>query len=158
MCLLPESDAVAEGFGEDLIESSAGFGERRAGAEVCEDDEFVLEAMGTIEEIIEVHVAEFVNFFAAMFGPEEGHFGDEDFAGVDIGVSIEAWGGGIAGEADEGVEEFGGDFGALESEVADLVAGESAEFGSEFFSDIVDDVADGRDGMSGGEDGDAVFA
>lgn len=148
---------MAEGIGEDVIESSAGFGDWGAGAEVGEDDQFVLEAVGSIEEVVEVHVAELVNFFAAMFGPEEGHFGDEDFAGVDVGVSIEAWGSGIAGEADEGGEGFGSDFGALESQVADLVSAESAEFRSEFFADVVDDVTDGGNGVFGGEDRHAVF-
>ena len=156
--LLPEFDAGAEGFGEDLIESSAGFVEWRAGTEVGEDDEFVLEAVCAIEEIIEVHVPEFMNLFAAVFRAEEGHFGDQDFAGEDVGVSIETVRSGIAGEADEWGQGFGGDFGALQTQVTDLVAAEPAEFGPQFFADVIDDIADGGYGVSGGEHGDAMFA
>lgn len=140
--LNPEFNAGTEGCGEDLVQSSDGFFRGGAGTEVCKDDEFVLESLFAVEEIVEVHVAEFVDFFTAMGGSEERHFRDQDVAGVDIGMGIESVGGGIAGEADERCEEFGGDFDSLHADVADLVTGESGEFGSEFFADIVDDVAD----------------
>ena len=156
--LLPEFDAGTQGFGEDLVEPSAGFVEWRAGAEVREDDEFVLEAVGAIEEVIEVHVPELVNLFAAVFRAEKSHFGDQDFAGEDVGMSIEAVRSGVAGEAQNWGERFGGDFGALQTQVTDLVTAEPAEFGAQFFADVIDDVADGGHGVPGGEHGDTMFA
>lgn len=156
--LLPQSCAVAERIREYLIESAAGFRVVRAGAEVSKDNQLIFEAVGTVEEVIEVHVAELMNFFAAVFGPEEGHFGDQQAGVVDIGVCIESLWGGVAGEADERAEEFRGNVDALEFEIANLVTGESVIFGSEFFADVVDDVADRGDSVFCGVDGEAVFA
>jgi len=42
-----------------------------ARAEVRADDHLILEAIGPLHEIVQVHVPELVNLLAAMIGPDE---------------------------------------------------------------------------------------
>src|SRR5207247_11195791 len=72
-----------------------------ARAEVRADNQLVLEAVGPLDEVVEVHVAELVDLLAAVVGPDEAHFGDEDLGLVDRRVVVEAGRAGIAGVGDE---------------------------------------------------------
>ena len=61
-----------------------------AGAEVGDDDEFVVEEVGTVEEVVEVHVAELVDVFLAMVRRDEGQLANQDLGLVHHRVVVEA--------------------------------------------------------------------
>src|SRR5579871_4636731 len=48
-----------------------------ARAEVREDDQLVFESVGPFQDVVQMRMAELVDFFFAMFRTEKRHFGDQ---------------------------------------------------------------------------------
>src|SRR2546430_644025 len=70
-------------------------------AEMATDDQLVLEAVRPLKEIVEVHVAELVDFLAAMVWADEAQLGNEHL-GVEHGWKVvEAGGAGVAGVGEQ---------------------------------------------------------
>ena len=72
---------------------------------------------GTVafEDVVEVGVAELVDFFLAVFGAVEGHLGDQDLGIVDRRVAVETDGGGVAEVTEQRDADFAGHFGSGEA-------------------------------------------
>src|SRR6185369_7721106 len=88
LTLQPEMEAATQHVGEVFFDVMKDLLVVVAGAEVGGDDEFVLEAIASLDKIVEVHVAMLVNFVLAVVGGDEGHFGDQDFGFVEVGIGI----------------------------------------------------------------------
>ena len=90
-----------------------------ARAEVGQNDQLVLEAIGPLDDVVQVRVAEFVDFFLAVFGAEEGHLGDQDLRLVDGGYASSP-AGAFAHKADQRHPHFVAHLLAGEANIADL--------------------------------------
>ena len=61
-----------------------------ARAQMRSDNEFILELIATIDKIVQVHVAEFVDLFFAVLGRNKRHFTDQHLGFVHDGAIVEA--------------------------------------------------------------------
>ena len=57
-----------------------------------QNDEFVFKLVGSIKNVVQVHVAELVDLFFAVFRSEERHFRDQDLSLHYVRVSVQAFG------------------------------------------------------------------
>ncbi len=86
-----------------------------AGAEMRGDDQLILEFVTTVNKVVEVHVAELVDFFFTVIGRDKSHLADLDLGLVHFGTVVEASRGRIAGVGNERRAMFGRNFGASNS-------------------------------------------
>ena len=112
-----------------------------ARAEVDQHDQLILKPFGTLDEIIDVHVAEFVNFLSAVFGPEECHLGNEHAGIENLFTVINARWCGVPRVANQWVFDNFADFVPSKADVSDLVPGKSLIFGFQFFPAVPDNKA-----------------
>ena len=72
-----------------------------ARAEMAADDHLVMEAGGALDEIVEMHVAELVNFLPAMIGPNETQLHNQHLGFEDGWIAIETGRVGVTGVSHE---------------------------------------------------------
>ena len=66
--------------GSLLIQTAFRFRIMRSGTQVSQNDQLVLKLVGTLQNVIQMHVAELVNLFFAMFGTEKRHLCNQHFS------------------------------------------------------------------------------
>src|SRR5262245_19967486 len=88
------------------------------------DDELILEAVGALQKIIQVHVAELVNLLPEMIGPDEAQLGDEDLSLEDGRAAIQSRGAGVAGVSNERCPHFTRHRRSCQPQISDLLAGQ----------------------------------
>jgi len=93
-----------------------------------QDDQFILETVCPLNEIIQVHVPKFVYLLAAVAGSDEAQFCYQDFRAVYIGTSIEASRARIAGVRKYRRSNLRGDGHTRELQVPKLVARQAVIF------------------------------
>src|SRR6476660_7735390 len=76
--LQPQFNAPAQTLGELVLDKPLHFLGVITRAEVSADNQLVLETICPFQEIIQVHMPEFVNLLTAMIWANEAHFGNED--------------------------------------------------------------------------------
>jgi hypothetical protein len=96
----PQFETAAEAIWQSAIDPSANLAIVVSNAEVPADDDFVLEVVSSVNEVVEVHVSMLVDLVLLMFGGQEGHLGDENFGPVHVGACIQASGRSVAGVRD----------------------------------------------------------
>src|SRR5438128_8197204 len=67
-----------------------------ARAEVRKDDQLVAEALGALNYIIQMHMAELVDLFTAVVRANETHFGNQDLRVIQRRITVQAGRTGIA--------------------------------------------------------------
>ena len=76
----------------------------RPRTQVTKNDQFILELVGAVEDIIQVHVSVLVDLFFAVIRTEKRHFRDQDFGFVHVVVTVQSGRRSISGETDKGCE------------------------------------------------------
>src|SRR5947208_2160771 len=77
-CSNPELHALQQPWRQLAINQTPDFLGLVTRAKVRKDDQLVVEPIGSLHDIVQVHVSEFVDFFATMIGPDEADLRDED--------------------------------------------------------------------------------
>src|SRR5262249_35504531 len=116
-----------------------------ARAKMGENDQLVLETIGSLDHVIEMHVPELVDLFAAMAGPDEADLGNENLGLVNGWVVIQAGRTRVAAIGHERRSSLAGHARAAEAEISNLLAGQAVIFFLEFEPAIPNDTAKGRD-------------
>ncbi len=98
-----------------------------AHAEMPADDLFVLKKIFSLDEIIEMHMAVFVDDILAVIWCQKGHFGDENLGSKHIGVAIKTGRSRVAGVGNQWNSRLRCDFDTRDPCVADLVTGPIGE-------------------------------
>src|SRR5438105_3346148 len=113
-----------------------------ARAEVCADDQFVLESFGSLDEVIQMHVAVFVDFLAAMVGSDEAQLRDEDFCLKGRWVAVEPRGACVAGVADQRRAHFASHLHARLAQITYFFSRQADELVPKFVAALPDNIAD----------------
>lgn len=117
-------------------------------AQVSGDDEFVVEPIGTLAIVVDVHVAMFVDQILAVFRGDEGHLADQDPGLEENRIVVQALRVGIAGIRENWDTCFGRDLGPRHFQIADFVPAQILELWFQFISELVHDEAKGIDRVS----------
>ena len=104
--------ALPERGGKLLVDRFDEILRQIARTEVGEDDEFVFELVGALQDVVQMSVAELVNLLLAMLRAVKGHLRDENLCFVNGGVVIQADGSGVAEITDQRNADFAGNFGS----------------------------------------------
>ena len=94
-------DAFGQRRGKPAFDRSADLSLVVARAEVGQDNQLVPEAIRPLDDVVQVGVAEFVDFFLPVFRPEEGHFRDQDLGFVERRIRVQAGRGTVSHVTDQ---------------------------------------------------------
>src|SRR5580704_14569002 len=85
----PELDAIAQ-LGRQLrLDHPTHLLRVIARSQVSADDQLILKTIGSLQEVVQVHVAELVDLLPPMIGPDKAQLGDEDLGLVDRGIGVQ---------------------------------------------------------------------
>ena len=127
-------------------------------AEVTGDDQFVFEPICPLDKIVQVHVAELVDFLPPVLRAVEGQFGNQD-AGLKCGFAIvEAFRRRVTRVANQRKPHLGRHFFTRKFAVSDFVLRKVLQFRFELAAPIPHNVPDRRHGVSRFKNGHDVLA
>src|SRR5579883_1152437 len=92
------------------------------------DNYLVMETIGPLDVVIQVHVAEFVDLLAPVVGANEAQLGDEDLGLINRWISVHTSRIGIAGIGNQRGPDLACYRHARQTEIADLVSRQTVIF------------------------------
>ena len=106
------------------------------GAGVSANDKFILKPVGPLNEIVQVEVSIFVDFFTAMLCPNETHLCYQDLCPKKRLASVQSGRAGVPGVSNKRSANFPCYFNSRKAQIANLVTLKTKKFFLELMSSV----------------------
>ena len=87
----PKSDSLPKLFRNAILNRLMRLTLMSPRAQVTENNEFILESVRSIKDVVQMHVPKLVDLFFPVFRPKECHLGDQNLGFQDIRMSVKPW-------------------------------------------------------------------